>query len=141
MVLPCSLPRPPTRCSLTGLSIFHEYELTQPFISRWLCSPSLTTPSISHTHRAAPLLKLSKATCYTFLLSAMLSAVLCCFDLSVCKVLSDYMHERCFVAINGFENVSVKSFPWLWGGGRERLLLESLPEQDLCTLKKKPTEM
>lgn len=49
----------------------------------------------------------------------MLSAVLCCFDLFVCIALSDYMHERCVVDMNGFENVSVKSLPWLLWGRRK----------------------
>lgn len=93
-----------------GLSILHEYELTQSFIPG---APSLITPSASHTHWAAPLLKSSKATCYTFLFSAMLPAVLCCFDLSVCIALSDYMHERCVVNMNDFDNVSVKNLPRL----------------------------
>lgn len=118
MVCP-ALPRSPARRSPTGLSILHEYELTRPFISWWLCAPSLTTPSASHTHWAAPLLKFSKATCYTFLFSAMLPAVLCCFDLSVCIALSDYMHERYVVNMNGFENVSVKNLPQLPAGKKK----------------------
>lgn len=99
-------------------------------------------PSASHTHhRAAPLLKFSQATCYTFLFSAMLPTVLCCLGLSVCIALSDDMHERCIVDMTGFENVSEKGLPRLFGrweeeevwspkSGGQRLLLESLSKGD-----------
>lgn len=49
----------------------------------------------------------------------MLPAVLCCFDLSVCIALSHYVHERCVVDMNTFENVSVKSLPQLSAGKRK----------------------
>lgn len=127
-----ALPRSPARHSPTGLSILHECELTQPFISRWLYSPSLTTPSASHTHRAAPLLKFSKATCYTFLFSAMLPALLCCFDLSVCTALSDYMHERCIADMNGFENVSVEATSVISGEKEVRDSYLSLCQKRTC---------
>lgn len=83
-----------------------------------MCTITDNSLRISYTLGCSPT-KIFQATCSTFLFSAMLPAVLCCFDVSVCIALSDYMHERCVVDMNGFENVSVKNLPHLTSGRRK----------------------
>lgn len=84
---PNQAPPHPIPHSPTGLSILHEFQLPRPSIfSPVVCTISDNSLYISYT-QAAPL---TKTWSHPLQPSAMLPAVLCCFNVSVCITLSEY---------------------------------------------------